>query len=66
MNRHSFCYKVRVKNLTTSIVYLHNKIPFEHVEMLKLNPNLEIEVLGKYREYYNEEDKALQEIDISF
>lgn len=66
MNRHSFCYKVRVKNLTTSIVYLHNKIPFEHVEMLKLNPNLEIEILGKYREYYNEEDEALQEIDISF
>ena len=66
MNRHSFCYKVRVKNLTTSIVYLHNKIPFEHVEMLKLNPNLEIEILGRYREYYNEEDEVLQEIDISF
>ncbi len=65
MNRHSFCYKVRVKNLTTSIVYLHNKIPFEHVEMLKLNPNLEIEILGRYREYYNEEDEVLQEIDIS-
>ena len=65
MNRHSFCYKVRVKNLTTSIVYLHNKIPFEHVEMLKLNPNLEIEILGRYREYYNEEDEVLQEIDIN-
>ena len=37
-------------NLNTKAEYFHGKVPYEHVEMLKLNPNLEVKVLGHYRE----------------
>ena len=41
--------KIRVTNLESKAVYIHNKIPLEHVEMLRMNPNLKIEVLGQSR-----------------
>jgi len=51
-----FC-RIKVTNLNTKEMYFHNKVPYEHVEMLKLSPNLEIDILGHYREggYENEE-----------
>ena len=41
--------KIRVTNLESKAVYIHNKVPLEHVEMLRMNPNLKIEVLGQSR-----------------
>ena len=41
--------KIRVTNLETKAIYVHNKVPLEHVEMLRMNPNLKIEVLGQAR-----------------
>ncbi len=37
--------KVRVTNMETGVVFEHNDVPREHVEMLKVNPHLKIEVL---------------------
>jgi hypothetical protein len=41
--------KVKVTNADTEAVYVHHRIPLEHVEMLRLNPNLKVEVLGRSR-----------------
>jgi hypothetical protein len=41
--------RIRVTNLDTKAVYLHGKVPLEHVEMLRMNKNLKIEVLGQSR-----------------
>jgi len=49
-NRDNLYYKIKVLNLNTKAEYFHGKVPYEHVEMLKLNPNLEVKVLGHYRE----------------
>ena len=55
-----FC-KIKVTNLDTKAVYFHSKVPYEHVEMLKLSPNLEIDILGHYREGGYEDRETLQE-----
>ena len=59
MNKNKFFYEIKVVNLDTDSVYFHSKVPCEHLEMLKLNPNLEIDILGHYREggYENEKTK---------
>jgi len=52
--------KIKVTNADTKAVYVHHRVPLEHVEMLRLNPNLKIEVLGRSRgaryEYKDRED----------
>jgi hypothetical protein len=53
-------YEIKVTNLRTKAVYIHNKVPYEHVEMLKLNPNLEIDIMGENREKQNGLYKTLQ------
>jgi hypothetical protein len=55
-----FC-RIKVTNLDTKVVFFHNKVPYEHVEMLKLSPNLEIDILGHYREGGDESREASQE-----
>jgi hypothetical protein len=37
---------IRVTNSETKAVYEHRRVPVEHVEMLKMNPVLKVEVLG--------------------
>jgi hypothetical protein len=37
---------IRVTNSKTKAVYEHGRVPIEHVEMLKMNPCLKVEVLG--------------------
>ena len=46
--------RIRVTNLDTKAVYLHGKVPLEHVAMLRMNKNLKIEVLGQSRGTSNE------------
>ena len=46
--------RIRVTNLETKAVYIHGKVPLEHVEMLRMNSNLRIEVLGQSRGASNE------------
>ena len=53
-NDNNIVLKIRVTNTETKAVYVHNKVPLEHVEMLKMNPNLKIEVLGRFKGFYNE------------
>ena len=60
MNKYNFFCKIKVTNLDTKVVYIHGKVPYEHVEMLKLSPNLEVDILGHYRENTNEARKTLQ------
>jgi hypothetical protein len=60
MSNDNFFCKIKVTNLDTKAVYIHSKVPYEHVEMLKLNPNLEVDILGHYRDGSNENRKTLQ------
>ena len=46
--------KIKVTNIESKAVYTHHRVPLEHVEMLKMNPCLKIEVLGRTKGYYNE------------
>ena len=55
MNSNTYC-KIKVTNNGSKAVYFHNKVPYEHVEMLKSNPNLSVDVLGQYREYNNDQN----------
>ncbi len=60
MNKDNFFCNIKVTNLDTKAVYFHSKVPCEHVEMLKLNPNLEVDVLGHYGDSNDENRKTLQ------
>jgi hypothetical protein len=53
-NVDSIYLKIRVTNLDSNAIYVHNKVPLEHVELLKMNPNLKIEILGQSRGARNE------------
>ena len=46
--------KIKVTNIESKAVYTHHRVPLEHVEMLKMNPNLKIEILGQFRGFKNE------------
>jgi hypothetical protein len=61
MNKEKFFCKIKVTNLYTKAVYFHNKVPYEHVEMLKLSPNLEVDILGHHREDAHENREALEQ-----
>ena len=61
MSKSIFFYKIKVVNNISNAVYFHGKVPYEHVEMLKLNPNLKIDILGRYRENANEIIKDKEE-----
>jgi hypothetical protein len=56
MYKNNILLKVKVTNLETKAIYVHTKVPLEHVEMLKMNSNLKIEVLGQYRGYRYEKE----------
>lgn len=43
----SIFLKIEVTNSDTHAVYVHYGVPLDHVEMLRLNPNLKVEVLGR-------------------
>ena len=66
MNKDNYFCKIKVTNLDTKVVYIHGKVPYEHVEVLKLNPNLEVDILGQHREGSDEERNPLQEAHNSF
>jgi hypothetical protein len=61
MSKNNYFCKIKVTNLDTKAVYFHNKVPYEHVEMLKLSPNLEIDILGHYRDGGDENKEPSQE-----
>ena len=56
MYKNNILLKVKVTNLETKAIYVHTKVPLEYVEMLKMNSNLKIEVLGQYRGYRYEKE----------
>lgn len=41
--------KIKVTNLDSNQEYIHFNVPLDHVEMIKMNPNLKVEVLGRRR-----------------
>jgi hypothetical protein len=40
---------IRVTNLDTKVVFEHSGVPLDHVEIIRMNPNLRVEVLGRAR-----------------
>jgi hypothetical protein len=40
---------IKVTNKDTNAVFEHSGVPLDHVENLKLNPNLRVEVIGRAR-----------------
>lgn len=38
-------YTIKVTNLVTGAVFEHRRVPQEHVEAIKLNPNLMVEIV---------------------
>ena len=54
----NFC-NIKVTNLDTKVVYIHDKVPCEHIEILKLNPNLEVDILDEHRDGKDENRKIL-------
>jgi hypothetical protein len=51
VNGNNIMLKIRVTNTETKAVYVHNRVPLEHVETLKMNSCLRIEVLGRSKGY---------------
>lgn len=41
--------KIKVTNLDTKQEFVHSNVPIDHVEMIRMNPNLRVEVLGRGR-----------------
>ena len=41
--------KIKVTNLDTKQEFVHSNVPIDHVEMIRMNPNLKVEVLGRRR-----------------
>ena len=37
---------IKVTNLDTKMTYEHRRVPLDHVEMIKRNSNLKVEILG--------------------
>ena len=64
MGKKSF-FNIKVTNVKSKFSYFHKKVPLEHIEMLKMSPNLDVQVLDSYREKYNEKD-ILQEINSNY
>ena len=52
--KNNILLKIKVTNLKSKAVYTHHRVPLEHVEMLRMNPNLRIEILGRSKGFYNE------------
>ena len=41
--------KIKVTNLDSKQEYIHSNVPIDHVEMIRMNPNLKVEVIGRSR-----------------
>lgn len=41
--------KIKVTNLDSNQEYIHSNVPVDHVEMIRMNPNLRVEVIGRSR-----------------
>lgn len=41
--------KIKVLNQDSNQEYVHHAVPLHHVEMLRLNPSLKVEVIGRSR-----------------
>ena len=54
--------RIRVTNLQSEISYIHNRVPLEHVEILRLSPNLKIEILGQSRGDYEERGNSISDL----
>ena len=53
MNYDNYLCKIKVTNLKTKAVFIHRDVPREHVQMLTMNPNLDVDVMGSYRNFNN-------------
>lgn len=48
---------IKVTNKSTNVSYEHKRVPLDHVEMIKMNSNLEVEILGSSYGANNNERK---------
>jgi hypothetical protein len=58
MQQQDVFLRIRVTNTESRMSFIHNKVPLDHVECLRLSPNLKIEILGRSRGGRDEEDSA--------
>ncbi len=49
MSSENINLRIRVTNTESNVVFVHSKVPLRDVEILRLSPNLKIEVLGQSR-----------------
>lgn len=52
INKENMVYKIKVTTKDTRQVLIHDNVPFEHVEVMKVNPNLSVKILeAKVKNY---------------
>ncbi len=53
---------IRVTNKDTNVSYEHKRVPLDHVETIKMNSNLEVEILGSSYGAYNNDRKRERKV----
>jgi len=51
--------KIKVTNLDSKQEYIHSNVPIDHVEIIRMNPNLKVEVIGRNRAARRESDDKI-------
>ena len=57
MSTENIFLRIRVTNVESNTTFIHPRVPINDVEILRLSPNLKIEILGQSRsddEKYNQ------------
>ena len=56
-NRPRVTFKIKVVAKDSKRVLIHDNVPYEHLELMKINPNLNVHVLEVRNGYSNKERK---------
>ena len=57
-------FKIRVLNVDTGAIYVHNRVPEDHVGMIELNSSLKVEILSSHRNGGVDEKEVCDDIFI--
>tara|TARA_Y100001972_G_C7395946_1_gene206312 strand:- start:182 stop:373 length:192 start_codon:yes stop_codon:yes gene_type:complete len=52
-NFEKISYKIKVTAKDTGRVMVHKNVPHDHLEMIRVNPNLEVKVLEVYNKAFS-------------
>ena len=56
-HRPKVTFKIKVVAKDSKRVLIHDNVPYEHLELMKINPNLSVHVLEVRRGFYKKEGK---------